>query len=678
MVEFQLLGPLRVSEGGHNIDAGGAKQQRVLAALLMARGSVVSTDRLVDLVWGDSAPSKPNLTLRSYISHLRRVLEPGRGAGDRARMLVTQAPGYALQIEAVQVDVVRFELACDQARDDLDRGRLADALQNVGQGLVLWRSDQVGDGTLDSDDPDVIRLASLRASALELELELELLLQLGRNSEAIPSLEAWLAADPLREGLRGLLMLALYRSGRKADALSSYKVARDVSVGQLGLDPGHALRELEHHILTDDPSLAWEAPPRPTTIGSARAPDQRVIEPPIGRERIAELLRSALEQGIGGTARLAALIGEPGIGKTTLLSHVSVVARQLGYTVALGRCYETGYGATLRPWATVLEELTEHLSTEELDRAVAGRASVVGHIVPSIASRLGAEVDHSPDQHTVFDAVTQLLRRLADRSPLLLAFEDLHWADLISVQLLNFVFAEMSTSRMLVATTWRDTEQPPAEIVSGLADLARTADDLRMAIPGLAVHDAEMLYGQQFGEDLDPALARAVVQQTAGNPLFLKELLRTLADTGEVRTTDTIRDVLTRRIDRLPPGSEAALTIGALCPNGFNEQLIATVTAVPFRPCRYRRHPGRGGCPAHAGRDCTCLLVMPSKRTMLQPQHLPITFCEALALAAAIEPPSTLIERRVRAFDFGTTRRPTNCWKRALSRSTWLQSTTTR
>ena len=99
-----------------------------------------------------------------------------------------------------------------------------------------------------------------------------------------------------------------------------------------------------------------------------------------------------------------------------------------------------------------------------------------------------------------------------------------------------------------------------------------------MAIPGLAVHDAEMLYRQQFGEDLDPALARAVVQQTAGNPLFLKELLRTLADTGEVRTTDTIRDVLTRRIDRLPPGSEAALTIGALCPNGFNEQLIATLT----------------------------------------------------------------------------------------------------
>jgi DNA-binding SARP family transcriptional activator len=244
-VEFLLLGPLEVRDEGRTVTPPRAKQRALLAVLLLNANEVVSTDRLVDALWGESPPKTALESLHNLVSQLRRVV------GDA---LVTRPPGYVLRVEPWRIDLERFQALVAEAHGAPASARAA----KLREALALWRGPALADLAFEPfAELEVGRLEELRASAGEELAEAEL--SLGRHADVVPELEALVAAHPLRERLRAQLMLALYRSGRQAEALDAYRDARRALRDGLGLEPSPALRELERAILRQDPRLARRA-----------------------------------------------------------------------------------------------------------------------------------------------------------------------------------------------------------------------------------------------------------------------------------------------------------------------------------------------------------------------------------------------------------------------------------
>jgi DNA-binding SARP family transcriptional activator len=224
--------------------------------LLVEVGSVVSTDRLAEILWGDDPPDDPAGAVQTHVSRLRTVL--GREGGEQARrVLTTRPPGYALAVDPKQIDAGRFEWLVEEARAAPTPQRAAERLACA---LELWRGEPLAEFDHEFARAEATRLKELRTTARELRGEA--LLALGRYAQAVIELEAAVARHPLREQLRGQLMVALVRSGRQADALAVYRDLRDVLVDELGVEPSAALRRLELAILQQDEALPWPAPPR--------------------------------------------------------------------------------------------------------------------------------------------------------------------------------------------------------------------------------------------------------------------------------------------------------------------------------------------------------------------------------------------------------------------------------
>jgi len=239
-----VLGPLRVCVDGRELSIPSAKQRALLAALLLARGRVMSVPALVDALWGPAPPASGDHLVQVYVSELRGHLRK-LGAAER---LVTEAPGYSFTVQEGELDAERFEALASTA--DAPASALAEALE-------LWRGDILSDVALEGDAAaEVRRLEELRLSVQERQFEAEL--GAGGSTRAIAELERLLTVHPYRERLAWLLMLALYRGGRQADALALYRATRQKLVEELGVEPGRALRDLESAILRQDPALEHE------------------------------------------------------------------------------------------------------------------------------------------------------------------------------------------------------------------------------------------------------------------------------------------------------------------------------------------------------------------------------------------------------------------------------------
>jgi DNA-binding SARP family transcriptional activator len=241
-VEFLILGPLEVRDGDRLVPLGGARQRAVLALLLTRANEVVSRDWLIDELWGERPPESAVNVLQTYVSHLRKALS--------AELLVTRTPGYMIQVERDELDLYRFEDLATEA----DGAEPAVAATKLRAALELWRGTALADFAYDPfAQATITRLEELRLTALERRIEADL--ALGRHGELVGELEVLTREHPLRERFRRHLMLALYRSGRQAEALATYQDARRVLVDQLGIDPSPSLQELERAILRQEPAL---------------------------------------------------------------------------------------------------------------------------------------------------------------------------------------------------------------------------------------------------------------------------------------------------------------------------------------------------------------------------------------------------------------------------------------
>jgi DNA-binding SARP family transcriptional activator len=292
-VEYRILGPLEVRDGDGVTMLPRRRERALLAALLLRPGEVVSTDRLAEAIWGETPPRTAVGSLQNAVSELRKALGHD--------VVVTRSPGYALAIDPETVDAVRFE----RAVTDAARLEPAERAEVLSAALALWRGPALADL---ADEPfaarEASRLDELRLAATEERIAADL--ELGRGADLVAELEAHVAANPLRERLRGLLMLALYRSGRQAEALEAYQDARRALVDGLGIDPSPALQELERRVLRQDPSLlatepsvhapapvAGTVPTRKTvTVLAAALDDVSEIDPEPLRDRIDRFLEA--------------------------------------------------------------------------------------------------------------------------------------------------------------------------------------------------------------------------------------------------------------------------------------------------------------------------------------------------------------------------------------------------
>jgi DNA-binding SARP family transcriptional activator/WD40 repeat protein len=253
-MEFRLLGVLEALDHGLPVSLGGPKQRALLAMLLLNANRAVSTDRIVDGLWGEDPPLRAAATVHVYVSKLRKVLEPDRRPNADPTVLVTKAPGYCLSVDRDDVDLFRFEDLVDAART-LDReGCVIGAAVVYDEALELWREAPLADlaGEYFAGF-EVTRLEELRVGVFEDRIDADL--ALGRDVELLPELEGLVASHPYRERLRRQYILALYRASQQAEALAAFQAARKTLVDDLGLEPGRELRELESAILVHDPDL---------------------------------------------------------------------------------------------------------------------------------------------------------------------------------------------------------------------------------------------------------------------------------------------------------------------------------------------------------------------------------------------------------------------------------------
>jgi len=285
VLAFRILGPLEAVSDDGPIPLGGPKQRAALAILLLSANRVVSVERLAEDLYAGAPPVTAVTQVQRQISGLRKTLGPEAG-------IETRAPGYVIRVAPEQLDLNRFERATEDAAGELARGESARAAELLVDALALWRGAPLADLGYESfAQPTIARLEEIRLAALELRIDADL--ALGRHALVVPELEALVEEHPLRERLRAQLMLALYRSGRQAEALVAYGNARAALVEGFGLEPSPALHALERAILVNDPSLDLRHEAQAAGTEPRPQPGRAVLVLPSGTDRLRPLLAVA-------------------------------------------------------------------------------------------------------------------------------------------------------------------------------------------------------------------------------------------------------------------------------------------------------------------------------------------------------------------------------------------------
>jgi len=550
---LRVLGELTAARDGVVVDLGGRRQRAVLAALAIHRGQVVAAERLADYVWGDRAPANTAGALQAYVSHLRRRLQPEAAARRRDGVIARAGGGYLLRLAPDAVDAWCFERAVDSTVGMAP----ADAARVLNDALRLWRgpayAEYVGEPWAEAE---VTRLTEIRAVARERLLEARL--RLGDAALLVGDLEALVAEDPLREERWRLLVLALYRAQRQADALAALRRARELLADELGVDPGPALRALEAEVLAqspalDAPALAAQGPSSP--VPAAGEPTDLV-----DRARETAILRRMVDRLAAGAPGCVLIEGPAGIGKTRLLVEAVRLADVAGARVLAARASELersyGFGVVRQLFESLVRDPTRQ------DVLLDGAAEGARVVFDGVAGPDGP----SPGNFAVLHGLYWLTVNLAGDGPLVISVDDAQWCDVASLRFLAYLVKRLEGLRVLVVMTVRSGEEQPDDTL--LAELAFDPSVTALRPHPLSAEAAGTLVRERLGDGAD-SFVSACHRMTSGNPLLLRQLLRALEEEG-VRPTvshvDTVRAVGSRavsslvmlRLRRMPPAVTAA------------------------------------------------------------------------------------------------------------------------
>jgi DNA-binding SARP family transcriptional activator len=611
--EFRMLGPLEMRRDGLVVRLQ-PKQRVLLAVLLIEHGRVVSVDRLIEAMWPKRPPADAPHALQMHVSRLRGLL-----AGDVA--LRAQPPGYVLEVDAMSIDSVRFERLLGEVRE-VARVEPSRAAARVSDALALWQGDPLADFTFDQfAQEEIARLAELRLEAEEEWADAEL--ALGHAAEVIGELESLVAAAPLRERRRAQLMLALYRAGRQADALQTFRDARAVLREELGLEPSRGLRDLERAILRHDPALDLGQPIERPATAARRSASVVTVQPELSleldpeeherqRRQAAELVArtaahfearqpepfvlafvqedheeraaaaaAAVRQQLRarvGVASGDAVVGEGVFGgplverarqRATDSAPPDVAARAardgapfVDREVELRSLREAPALLVLGPPGIGKSRLVEELAHEQ--QLVVGRCSSYGAsaLAPlqGIAAALG---EPSTFEEIPAAEVPLAFRRLCESwAPLVVVFDDLQWADALVLETIEHLVAHAVPAVRVICLAREDlVEEHPLALAS--------VERLELA-PLPEEHAAEL--ARALG-----AADATIVARAEGNPLFIEQLLAHADETTEALPS-TLRSLLVARLDRLTPPERDALTRAAVIGREFDAELLGSIS----------------------------------------------------------------------------------------------------
>lgn len=552
-MRYSLLGPLDVrDDAGGAVELGGRQPRLMLARLLVDAGRPVSVDAIVDAIWGEDPPATATGTLQSYVSRLRGKLHGGA--------LERDSSGYRVVVDEDDVDHLRFEALADEGRRLLDAGEVGAASDLLAAAEALWRGPALVEF---AGAPFAVGLATRldqrRLAALADRFDADL--ALGRHAALVGELTEAVRSHPLQERLQQQLALALYRSGRQADALRAVADAGRILRDELGIEPGRGLRDLEAAMLGQDPALDLADRPTDTPTGGVDTPAARPAAgtgslPLVGRGvELAELEHLHDEAGAG--IRFAVIEGEPGIGKTRLADELRRYAEQRGSLVVWGRSDEGGAAPALWPWLPPLRTIAA-----AADEVPASLEELLAGSTPMGTGQAAAT------QFERFEAVAELVRRVAGRQQVVILLDDLQWADATSLELLAFLASGSSLDRgLLVVATVRELQVGRNDAVTdALSTIARSAGSRRLRLRGLTAEATTEMLGTIARGDLDTGAATAIHQRAEGNPFYAIELARLLAEEGEGlgEVPGGVGDVIRRRLAQLPEATTDLLSIAAV------------------------------------------------------------------------------------------------------------------
>ena len=573
-VEFRVLGPLEALQGGTSIGLGSRKQRRVLATLLAAPGLTRTTDQLIDDVWPDRPPRDPRASLHAYLSRLRRVLASVGSDGAIER----HGESYRLHLPSSTVDADLFEQEVTRVRSE--QLAIDDGLQVVARALGRWN----GEAFIDVAELDhaASRAAHLRALRREArELQIDLLGRAGFDARAVATAEAIVASEPLDEGAHALVMLALYRAGRQADALRHFQSTRDLLIEELGVEPAGELVELEQRILNHDPLLLPASAVERSRVGREPAPTAGAEL--VGRsDELAALLD--LVDHHDGHVRPVLVTGEPGIGKTRLLREVARRAEAAGQWLIWVQAERGSRGAALLPVAFAVAELAEGLTPDQFDEVVGSDPTALAPLLASGGLPAGGSepIDVGDDlaRYRMEEAVRRNLGRLAKLGPVLIVVDDFQWASSAMVELLLrlVMLREPGPVTFVIASRVRRSDGVPP----GVRQLRRIDGSVEIELAGLD-DDAVRQLAIDIVGDSGGNVAAEVRRRTGGNPLFVTELLRSLDSNDPVASLArpsapaSVAEAVLGHLDELPEDVIELLTVAALVGPTFEPALCAEI-----------------------------------------------------------------------------------------------------
>lgn len=568
-LQLDLFGPVRAWRGGHEMVLGSAQRRALLAVLALKANQVVTRPDLIDAIWGEKPPASAHGSIYTYVSSLRAALEPDRPQGGPGGVLTSADSGYCLRVDAESIDVVRFENLRERARLCQRANDLAGARAALDSALGLGKDEPLAGlpGPYAATQRERIRELQLDI----VERRAKILLDEGEHQQVLEQLRPFAVSHPMREGLQNLHLLALYRCGYRDEALRWFERLRAGTVDELGVEPGSELTLRYEQIKADDATLWRGLTGTPQASTATRVPESTAPAGIfVGRARELAIIRSAIDGLADGRGASLWLEGEPGIGKSTLVS--TGLATATGCTVARAGADEL---SRLVPLQVLLECL--ETGSPETDP----RRTAVTRAVRRLASEVPADLAKA------VDLILELVRTLCRERPLVLVLDDLHWADASTLEV------------------WRRLADCCSKLPLVLIGLCRRAGgkhrlgQLRaeLAAGGTTVHkldsldddEVEDLIAGRFGAAPERDLLE-IARTAAGNPLFVSELVDALA--GEKPPEPAVRDArpvipaaaldaISHRLDFLSAAASELLRWAALLDRFFTRADLAAALGRP-------------------------------------------------------------------------------------------------
>ncbi|WP_214401095.1 BTAD domain-containing putative transcriptional regulator [Pseudonocardia lacus] len=591
-LRLQVLGPLRIWRDGVELDPAPQRQAQVLALLLARAGRPISTSELLDLIWPDAVPPTALNVLHKHVGALRRLLEPALPARGTGSYLLRRGPGYMFAAGPETLDLVDFRELVEAARacaavDDQDA-----ALESYVEALDLWRG-PAADGSARGPAAASV-LATLDDEFFDACLTAaHVAVRRGEPGRVLRPLRLAASMAPLNEPVQAALITALGAAGQQAEALSVFRAVRARLVEELGVDPGAVLRAAQQRVLTQSSV--------PLVTGAADDGSAGARGALVGRSDELTALRHAVDSALGPTPDRGAgpvvVEGEPGAGKTRLLEEIAHEAARRGALVVWGRCLDGDGTPSMWPWVqatgTILDALPEEARAARLAgelRRLAGPGS--GGPAPSAPP-------HEGTRFRLFEQVAAVLDEVAAVRPVVLLVDDLQWADVASLRLFSHLATRLPGRTVLVGAVRDRAPTPDAELTRTLAAASRAPGHRRIRLGPLTPVEVAGLVQRTTGQDPDPAAVRHIHARTAGNPFFVRELSRFLADGGAL-TEDavaragvpaSVRDVVRDRMAGLDDRARDLLEVAAILGRDVDLRLLAAAADLDVQTCLDRFEP---------------------------------------------------------------------------------------